>query len=548
MVSMTAVKETPSGPIAEPTSVFLCSDVVKGKSSARIVDALATFSDGPFDVNVHVVRKLCSSPSKLSEALKGTRTQRVVVGCRKGAEIRDEVNAIFRRAGLHGSAATVLDMMPGAGADRELVDAQLAAWIRAAAQRVSRADLSAPIRERRASASARYSRRNLFHPGDVARRPVASWSMDRCDCGGASSACVDACPVGALSLVGRRVSVDQDLCNGCGACVGICGSGAMSLCGLTIEMLEAEANSLVKDAYGLETQPGVAIVCASATVKAPIGGDWLPLEVPSLEMVGVGWLLQVIAADVSVRLIGCDDDRCGARARNIVKLCSALANEAAPGRCREARYDVEGVPACSEIKLARFSAIANQSTVAIKFSEPLATVKALSVLGSTGGIQGSDAAAISAHDEPLHPKQSRPWRIESDMSPLGEITVDGVRCSACGCCTSACPTGALATGETQPAGFVLTLDLAACSACGACVTSCPESAISLLHVVDSSRLAAGRHTVVEVAGNTRCTSCGCVLAEGLATSIIGDRLAASHPKLAERLLLEVKCVDCLLTT
>lgn len=40
----------------------------------------------------------------------------------------------------------------------------------------------------------------------------------------------------------------------------------MSLCGLTIEMLEAEANSLVKDVLGLEARPSVAIVCASATM------------------------------------------------------------------------------------------------------------------------------------------------------------------------------------------------------------------------------------------------------------------------------------------
>jgi ferredoxin len=544
---MIAVEGTPSGPIAEPTSVFLCSDVVNGKSGASITDALATMSDSPFDADVHVVRKLCSSPSKLSEALKGTRVQRVVVGCSKGAEIRDEVNAIFRRAGLHGSAATVLDMLPAAGADRELVAAQSAAWIRAAVQRVSRADLSAPVRERRASASTRFSRRSLFHPGDVARRPVASWLMDRCDCGGANSACVDACPDGALSLVGRRVSVDQDLCTGCGACMGTCRSGAMSLCGLTIGMLEAEANSLVKDALGLEVRPGVAIVCANATMNAPLGGDWLPLEVPSLEMVGVGWLLQIIAAGVSVRLVGCDDDRCGVRGRNIVRLGSALANEAAPGRCGEARYDVEGNLACSEIKLVRFSSIANQCTVVIEFAEPEATVKALSVLGATRGIQGNDAPALSVHGEPPHPRQSRPWRIESDLSPLGEITVDGTRCSACGCCTSACRTGALAAGETQPSTFVLTLDLAACSACGVCVSSCPENAISLRHVIDSSRFGAGRHSVVEIASNTRCTSCGRVLVDGLATSIIGGRLAASHPKLAERLLHEVQCVDCLLT-
>jgi ferredoxin len=143
--------------------------------------------------------------------------------------------------------------------------------------------------------------------------------------------------------------------------------------------------------------------------------------------------------------------------------------------------------------------------------------------------------------------ESEPWSIESVLLPLGEVTVNESRCSACGRCALACSTEALALGDTKTAPFVLTLDPGACSACGACVSSCPEGAINLRHAIDSSRLTSRRRTVVEMANNRNCASCGGALASGLAPPIIAKRLAVSHPLLAERLRTEVKCADCLLT-
>ena len=62
--------------------------------------------------------------------------------------------------------------------------------------------------------------------------------------------------------------------------------------------LEAAADVLVEDARRLGL--GVAIVCSHAALKVTLGGLWLALEVPSLEMVTAGWLLQVVAAGAVV--------------------------------------------------------------------------------------------------------------------------------------------------------------------------------------------------------------------------------------------------------
>jgi len=41
-------------------------------------------------------------------------------------------------------------------------------------------------------------------------------------------ACVDACPVGAISEQGETFVIDKDVCNNCGACIPVCPVEAIS--------------------------------------------------------------------------------------------------------------------------------------------------------------------------------------------------------------------------------------------------------------------------------------------------------------------------------
>ena len=61
-----------------------------------------------------------------------------------------------------------------------------------------------------------------------------------------------------------------------------------------------------------------------------LGGDWLGLQVPSLNMVSVGWALQVVAAGVGVTLVGCNDPGCGERGGLVMSLSATVVSEVAP--------------------------------------------------------------------------------------------------------------------------------------------------------------------------------------------------------------------------
>jgi Ni,Fe-hydrogenase III small subunit/Pyruvate/2-oxoacid:ferredoxin oxidoreductase delta subunit len=70
------------------------------------------------------------------------------------------------------------------------------------------------------------------------------------------------------------------------------------------------------------------------------------------------------------------------------------------------------------------------------------------------------------------------------QAAFGFPVIDFSRCTACGDCARACPTGAIALGPIAAASTTLTLSYAACIQCRACVTACGEEVVSVSHDVE----------------------------------------------------------------
>jgi Ni,Fe-hydrogenase III small subunit/formate hydrogenlyase subunit 6/NADH:ubiquinone oxidoreductase subunit I len=84
-----------------------------------------------------------------------------------------------------------------------------------------------------------------------------------------------------------------------------------------------------------------------------------------------------------------------------------------------------------------------------------------------------------------HPLAARPHR--------GFPAIDFRRCTACGDCAPACPTGAIEVGETGETRTV-SLSYGPCISCNECVAACPEGALTAGHGLDLAAYTRGQLT------------------------------------------------------
>lgn len=127
-----------------------------------------------------------------------------------------------------------------------------------------------------------------------------------------------------------------------------------------------------------------------------------------------------------------------------------------------------------------------------------------------------------------------------DDAPFGGLTVDTQACTLCMSCVAACPTPALAAGESTPQ---LRFREADCVQCGLCASACPEDAIRLVPGFLSSPTRYQRHIKHEEPP-FECISCGKPFATVSTIEAIKSKLA-DHPYFAGDAMARLEmCEDC----
>lgn len=519
------------------TLVLLCQALEDLGSGLDLAEVKRWFQETDTAVRVEAVTDLCHRPGEVSR-LAASGAARLVLGLCSEDYGELEMQSHARRAGLDplgvavanlgGYCATVHPRPQGTDKAKLLLAAAVA---RARAFPGSSPEGVRPYLVR---GHQKVSRRGLFTLPPIGYRAVVSLQSELCISEAGCQLCVEVCPRGALTKVDGRLSLDKGRCEACGLCVVACPCGAPQLPTHSLPQLEAEITALLQNPALEPSQPrAVLFVCqGNAAALAELGGrglsypvGWLPLQVPCAGMVSAAWLLQCLALGAAaVGVVDCGGD-CPFGQRELI--------EGRVAYCRELLGLLGGSPDAMQLLPAASAAMLAQG-----LSGPLKGGARRRDRGLAGVSLSSPRAAAQALQALAHDYGASPtFSLPHPYSPLGLVRIDADKCTGCGACTWACPTGALALQQENGA-VALTFDPALCNGCGQCSNRCPETpdqVVRVAKVTDLQALSRGRVTLYQDQ-EVRCQICGAVIGPAAMLrrieALLGDKGGASAATLA----------------
>jgi ferredoxin len=311
--------------------------------------------------------------------------------------------------------------------------------------------------------------------------------------------CLDLCPVGAITPNGNSVSIDPNICEGCGQCAAACPTGAAAYAVPPADVLLGQIRAgtvAYHDAGGTgadlllhDRDHGSALIDVLARFGDGLPANVVPLEVNEVTQIGVETLLAAVAYGIRrVRLL----------------------TRAKP------RHDIAGLDrtiATTNAILAGLG-LGTDSIALIQTDDPDAFASALraSAPAQPARIRASFASFGAKRDimklalRELHRvAPTKPPRIALPKgAALGGLDIKTDGCTLCLSCVSACPTSALSDAADRP---LLSFDESLCVQCGLCASTCPEQVITLSPRIDFEAFERGRATVKEEEP-FHCITCG----------------------------------------
>ncbi|HHZ69763.1 MAG TPA: 4Fe-4S ferredoxin [Methylococcaceae bacterium] len=334
--------------------------------------------------------------------------------------------------------------------------------------------------------------------------------------------CIEICSADAITSVDFQIVVNPYLCQGCGDCSVVCPSGAMNYQYPSRQDTLNQLRSMLTAFYAAGGVHPIVVFCNEEErgVLTSNLNDYLLFPLESLSSVGAEVWLAALAFGAGLVVL-----------YNSAPLLAS--SELALNNEVEVTRAILAGMGFSEKLLYRSEGVLVQNTEAEFLTIPPATFAS-----------DNDKRTVFrlAVDHLFNFAIQQPIQVKlTGNTAWGEVKVARDLCTLCFSCVSACPSGALQSGQNSPQlNFIESL----CLQCNLCVSTCPEQAVALSarYVFDSVGTRSARRLHEELAFH--CIHCQKPFATEKMITVMKEKLSG-HPMFQGEALKRLEmCEDC----
>ncbi len=351
--------------------------------------------------------------------------------------------------------------------------------------------------------------------------------------------CEIACPHGAITRDGDKISFDEVACQACGICSAICPISLPQMRECSEDVLYSQMEILLSKKKKDMAPRVLMFACSECESSLESVGrkrlqypPVLPLFVSCVDAVSEAHILRAfdLGAD-GVLLLRCEDCPNGALGGELaVKFANMALDAFDLGERVKQIKDEAGAPDIFVSAVTEFVQGLSPSPIRKKGPTKLdKTAKRDVILSLVRGL--SAKTSIS------------PNFVEEDtIFPFADITISE-KCTICNACMNMCPMNAIIRKDNK-VDFIYGY----CISCGLCEKACPEGALKLRKVLDFAKLVDLKEITLAESEIIMCEKCGKPFITQAALERVSNLIVESEIKdefsIEERLGLLQYCEDC----